>query len=240
MQVRAAYRGGASSRLDLIDGARFNTEMPRNRLTFLAAALALVAVIAVSFWLGRRSLVPLLNTGHINARHGMLWQQAEDAAPGGVLLVGDSITEMTSVPVLCGRPVLNAGIGATTVADWQGKVAPLVARARPGLVVIALGTNDASRSRPFEANGWRDAIRGLVAEADGVPVWLVEPPLVDAGRSNGDILGERLAAQRTALRGLAGVRVISAVSFAGHTPDGIHPDRVARERWRQALAAACS
>lgn len=213
----------------------------RSPFRLLILVLAVIALVAVSFWLGRRSLVPLLNAGHINARQGVLWNQAEDMAPDGVLLVGDSITEMTSLPALCGRPVLNAGIGATTVADWTGKVAPLVARARVGLVVIALGTNDASRSRPFDAAAWRDAVRGLIAEAGGVPVLLVEPPLVDEGRSNGDILGERLAAQRAALRGLVrdGVRLVPAPSFLGHAPDGIHPDRVGRERWRQALAGAC-
>ena len=215
--------------------------MPRNRLALLATALALVAMIAVSFWLGRRSIVPLLNTGHINARHSILWQQADDMAPGGALVIGDSITEMTSMPALCGRPALNAGIGATTVADWTGRVAPLVARARAGLVVIALGTNDASRSRAFDADSWRDAVRGLIAEAGGVPVLLVEPPFADEARSNGDIPADRLAAERMVLRELArdGVRLVPATSFAGHASDGIHPDRVGRERWRQALAAAC-
>lgn len=213
----------------------------RSPFRLLILAFAVIALVAVSFWLGRRSLVPLLNTGHINARHGMLWQQAEDMAPGGVLVVGDSITEMTGVPTLCGRPVLNAGIGATTVADWTGKVAPLVARARAGLVVIALGTNDASRSRAFDADAWRDAVRGLIAEAGDVPVLLVEPPFADEARSNGDIPADRLGAQRAVLRGLVrdGVRLVPATSFAGHAPDGIHPDRVGRERWRQALAGAC-
>lgn len=215
--------------------------MMRRHLTLIAAALALVAVIVVSFWQGRRSLMPLVNAGHFNARQSMLRQQAEDSAAGGILLIGDSITEMTLMPALCGRPVLNAGIGATTVADWSGWVAPLAARARPGLVVIALGTNDAGRSRRFDADSWRDAVRGLIAEAGGVPVLLVEPPSVDEARSNGDILGERLATQRAVLRGLVrdGVRVIPATSFAGHAPDGIHPDRIGRERWRQALAGAC-
>jgi lysophospholipase L1-like esterase len=71
-----------------------------------------------------------------------------------VLVIGDSITAANYFPTLCGRPALNAGIGWATSHDWAPHAAELVRRARPSIVVLALGNND-TRS------DWRDDYRAI-------------------------------------------------------------------------------
>jgi lysophospholipase L1-like esterase len=65
-----------------------------------------------------------------------------------IVVVGDSITEIAHLPEsLCGYPVVNAGVGGATAADFS-YVAPVLLEAkRPVLLVVALGANDASNAQ---------------------------------------------------------------------------------------------
>lgn len=62
-----------------------------------------------------------------------------------IVVIGDSITEMARLPeTINGHPVVNAGIGGSTISDFQF-VAPRIIddSVHPFMIVVALGANDA-------------------------------------------------------------------------------------------------
>lgn len=62
-----------------------------------------------------------------------------------IVIMGDSITEMARLPEMIGdKPAVNAGIGGATISDFEAEAPRLLAgSARPSLIVVALGANDA-------------------------------------------------------------------------------------------------
>lgn len=60
-----------------------------------------------------------------------------------IVVFGDSIAEMAPFPhELCGRPVINAGIGGMTIAE-ASRLAPRLLSARsPFMVIVVIGGND--------------------------------------------------------------------------------------------------
>src|SRR6478752_5252598 len=102
-----------------------------------------------------------------------LWR-AEAADRGQALLIGDSLTEMASVPSLCGLQVQNAGIAGAQVVDWLPLAPKLIAASKPRIVVIALGTNEAFAK--FDGKVWARDYRKLLDAAQGAQVILVPPP----------------------------------------------------------------
>jgi GDSL-like Lipase/Acylhydrolase family len=68
---------------------------------------------------------------------------AVDGLDSPIVVLGDSIVEMARLPeTLCGKPVLNAGIGGSTSADFLYLTPKLLKGVKPALVVVALGAND--------------------------------------------------------------------------------------------------
>jgi hypothetical protein len=60
-----------------------------------------------------------------------------------IVVLGDSIVEMARLPdTLCGRPVVNAGIGGATSADFIYLAPRLLKGVKPAFLVVALGAND--------------------------------------------------------------------------------------------------
>jgi lysophospholipase L1-like esterase len=117
-----------------------------------------------------------------------------------IVVVGDSITEMSRLPeVIDGKPVVNAGIGGTTISDYQLLAPHLLAGSKPSLIVVALGTNIGSDAvqadytallselkklaprllaigvTRLDGSGWINAQIKAAADSEGVP--FVEMPL---------------------------------------------------------------
>jgi hypothetical protein len=64
-----------------------------------------------------------------------------------IVVLGDSIVEMARLPeTLCGKPVLNAGIGGSTSTDVLHLTPKLLEGVKPAFVVVALGANDSPGS----------------------------------------------------------------------------------------------
>jgi lysophospholipase L1-like esterase len=60
-----------------------------------------------------------------------------------VVVFGDSITEMADLPAtLCGRAVINAGIGGMTTLEATSAAAHLFKARPPYLIALAFGAND--------------------------------------------------------------------------------------------------
>lgn len=121
----------------------------------LRIALA-VLLLAAAWWLVQATRSP--NRGLFGERLATILRQADLQPAGGTLVIGDSIVAANRLPVLCGRPALNAGIEWSTAHDWAPHVDELVRRARPALVILALGNND-TRS------DWRQDYRRIARHA---------------------------------------------------------------------------
>lgn len=79
---------------------------------------------------------------HQEARVKAILAQARQMPSGGVVVIGDSITEQMRLETLCGLPALNAGITWATSADWLPHAQAVIEAAKPSIVILALGTND--------------------------------------------------------------------------------------------------
>lgn len=101
-------------------------------LALLFFAMALVAITA----LVSREIWHQPGLHHIPNREGMIAHHLEQI--DGPVIVGDSLVERNAIRELCGRPVVNAGIGGAKAADLMG-IAEL-AKGRDA--ILAVGVND--------------------------------------------------------------------------------------------------
>jgi lysophospholipase L1-like esterase len=70
-----------------------------------------------------------------------------------VIVFGDSIVEGAPLPeMLCGHAVVNGGVTGSTVEYFERHAAELLGSARPKLIVLAVGINNAS---PMAAKHFR-------------------------------------------------------------------------------------
>ncbi|ANB16507.1 Acyl-CoA thioesterase I [Dokdonella koreensis DS-123] len=94
------------------------------------------------------------------------WPASARAAPGPVLVLGDSLSAAYGIPAASGwvsllterlrtapesREVVNASISGETTAGGLARLPKLLADHRPALVVVELGANDALRGLPIAA-----------------------------------------------------------------------------------------
>ena len=200
-----------------------------------------VACVAVgSAYAARRYTLAQTGAPHTPVRLIMAERQAETAPDGVIVLVGDSIAEMSWMPSLCGRTVLNAAIGGTGVLEAAQAIALVKAHVRPAAVIIAVGVNDASRERSFDAVAWRDTLQRAVAAAAPAKVLLVEPLPVEASKPLGTAQFNvgRLGEIRRMVRA-ARLPFIPAPAAVA-TYDGVHPTTAERQAWVRRLAPLCT
>lgn len=77
---------------------------------------------------------------------------ALDGLDRPVVILGDGLVEMAELPkTICGRAVVNAGIGGSRTSDFIRLAPLLLERSAPTAVVIALGVNDSSDNREEDA-----------------------------------------------------------------------------------------
>lgn len=88
------------------------------------------------------------------------------------LAIGDSLTEFAELPPLCGRKPINAGIGWATSETFEALGAKFAALSKPDFIIVALGTNDATRKKV----GFRAQISKLIASLNGYPLLLIPIP----------------------------------------------------------------
>jgi GDSL-like lipase/acylhydrolase family protein len=122
--------------------------MRGRQLPWIVAAIALIAFVASFTELQRMRRRFGEVTHHQFHDHQDVRRYIIKAALAGldqpIVVIGDSITEMARLPdTICGRPVVNAGIGGATIRDFQS-LSIWDDTARPSLIVIALGANDAA------------------------------------------------------------------------------------------------
>lgn len=106
------------------------------------------------------------------------------AAPGPLLVLGDSLSAAYGIPAAEGwvallqekvpeQRVINASISGETTAGGRARLAGLLAEHRPALLVLELGANDGLRGLPLQQI--RDNLAAMLKQAadDEVEVVLV-------------------------------------------------------------------
>jgi lysophospholipase L1-like esterase len=166
-----------------------------------------------------------------------------------VVVIGDSITEGALLPsYICGKAVINAGVGGADVGSYIS-IARQVLPAQPvGLIVVALGTNNSTRtSTPADGfaasyNALLDALapharKLLIAGIPSVDMTgalasqYFDSAAVD--RHNGEIL--EVAKQRS-----IGFINLRSESMSAETNDGVHLNADGYKPWISAMTSAIS
>lgn len=149
---------------------------------------------------------------------------AQDSGGPLYLAIGDSITEAARLEPICGRRPVNAGIGWATSETFQKHGAHLAALLRPDFIVVALGTNDATRGKL----DFRDHMTALMTSLKDYPVIVVPIP---AGP------GVSKASEYNASLQQFGTLARPLVSFKA-TDDGVHLAPSAYPMWRDNIRIA--
>ena len=82
-----------------------------------------------------------------------------------VVVIGDSITEGALLPsYICGKAVINAGVGGADVGSYRSIAAQVLPAQQPvALIIVALGTNNSTRSS-VAPDGFAASYNGLLDE----------------------------------------------------------------------------
>ncbi|KMO32934.1 hypothetical protein VQ03_25900 [Methylobacterium tarhaniae] len=234
----------------------------RKRKLIWAGLVAVILVAGLAAFLGIRQ-----RAGG-NGQGVAAFREARAFAVSGVLrqlpgpyglLLGDSQIERLYLPVLCGRPVVNAGIAGTRIAGLRAVAGWLELPRPPETIVVTIGTNDLTRRQrsghPDAAEHFRAEARALFAElvprarmvvATAVPPFDAARPGVTrfydaaAAPAYSAILSEECA--RAGCRFVDAFADLRDPASLGRSPDGVHLglDVAARDAVASRLeAAAC-
>ncbi|MCP5190607.1 MAG: arylesterase [Pseudomonadales bacterium] len=175
--------------------------------------------------------------------------------PGAVVLAfGDSITAglgagpgedfPARLAAATGWQVVNAGVSGDTAREARERLAPLLAKWQPDLVIVELGGNDFLRQTPAARVGGylREIVRE--AQAAGASVALVAVPRLSLLRASvGALSDSPIYAEIAAEEGVILIPDVLAdiLSDAGLRADEIHPNAAGYRQLaagiREALAA---
>lgn len=164
---------------------------------------------------------------HAAVREFMI-RAALTGAAAPIVVLGDSVTEMAPLPrKLCGRPVINAGVGGQTIREAKRLARRLLEEQGAFLLVLAVGANDA---------GSPTAQRDFVDLVETVKRLSTRPLVAIA-----------VAADEATNRAIEAAAVARGIRFAdphlppgAKMPDGIHFTAAAYRAWVPALEAAIS
>jgi lysophospholipase L1-like esterase len=160
-----------------------------------------------------------------------------------IVVLGDSIVEASTLPrTLCGRPVVNAGIGGASTASGLGSVlAQALGGKRAAMIVVSLGTNDAARPNSVETftSNYRALLGELTALTPNIAIAGV--PLPEAGLDESkNVNFAAIDSYNVALPELAGQVHAAFISLppmpARHTIDGLHLNGAGYDIWDKAIA----
>ncbi|MGM4918945.1 SGNH/GDSL hydrolase family protein [Tardiphaga sp. 813_E8_N1_3] len=180
---------------------------------------------------------------HTDVRVSAIHSQM-DQVTDPVVVVGDSITELALLPAaICGRPVINAGIGGLAISNYLPLVDAIFGNKRVPLIVVALGTNDsqkAYRDAAPIAKRYTALTAALTAKTDSF-VYAGIPPIEKAPLSD-MYFSTALADQNDSdIRKLADARSIAFIDFRAKmsgeklTTDGIHLTADSYKPWLTAM-----
>ena len=218
---------------------------PRALALAALALLLLAAALAATFgFAASRSGDPAEEAEvYRNWREALLLRRSELAPKRGALLLGDSIAEQSALTEYCGKPLFNAAISATGIAEAEPLAGKLVPRLDPEIVVIAGGVNDARRGRSAPLAEWEKAYEALLAHARGRTVIVVGIMPVEEGKPAGTtVFDPRAIAERN--RSLEKLAKKHGAHFLAPLPslqtyDGVHPSAPGAIAWARHVQSLC-
>ncbi|MDA9408553.1 SGNH/GDSL hydrolase family protein [Bradyrhizobium sp. CCBAU 45384] len=195
-------------------------------------------------WLEQRLLSPRdLGNRRLDVRLFVIRDHLSQAGDP-IVFIGDSITESASLPSsICGRPVVNAGIGGASVQSYPQIASELLEEMKASLVVIALGTNDASKAMP---PNFREQYMQLVhlMQQHAAKIVLAGPPPLGNGHLRTYFNEDTLHRISGLIRDIAAenhfeyVDLETALGADPATIDGVHLWAGGYEPWRTAMSEA--
>jgi lysophospholipase L1-like esterase len=215
-----------------------NKPMNRTRIGLVIFALGALAIMLS--W-PRREVEP---DSHRLARQ-LILHYTLSGVDDPIIVLGDSIVEASTLPrTLCGHAIVNAGLsGASTGSDLGNWLSGALAHKRAGLIVVALGTNDAlgSLSQPNFETRYGALLDQLSTLTSHLVVMAI--PAVEA-RNN--LTVERRDAAMAAISGynasLPALAKSGGATFVAlppmsepHTLDGVHLNSAGYAVWDTAL-----
>lgn len=144
-----------------------------------------------------------------------------------IIVIGDSITEMARLPeTIDGHPMVNAGIGGASIADFSAIAPDLFEHSNAPIIVIALGTND--RGSDVIARDYTSLLSKLKK---------ISPHLIAVGIQQ--VGADRTNAQIKTAAESEGVAFLDMPQVST-LPDGIHLTGDGSRRWVADIVAAIS
>lgn len=201
--------------------------------------VALVAMVAACAWAAWPKHEIIIDT-HIPTRQ-LVIQSTLGRVENAVVVLGDSIVEASTLPpLLCGHPVVNAGIGRASTASNLGSIlTESLGGKRAALIVVSLGTNDAVI--PNSVERYRSNYRALLAELAALTprTAVMAIPSPEGGSEEARKLRLMIDSYNGILPGLAeeaGAAFIALPAMPErHTLDGIHLNAAGYEIWDKAI-----
>lgn len=189
----------------------------------------------------------------------MIQQQVQQAQPGSLFLLGDSITEAALFSADLKLPVVNLGVGGMGVAFFHDHTKSLLSGHSPAVVVVALGVNDTSRQHTIADHNeyackWASLYKDLlsqVREAGAIPVIVTILPVAhDLPLGDRYFNPELIRALNEQLRLLAKAESVKLVDLYNifaqadgslsreATIDGVHLSADSYRIWRKQITNA--
>ncbi|WP_034158501.1 SGNH/GDSL hydrolase family protein [Sphingomonas sp. ERG5] len=194
----------------------------------LAAVLAVAVAGCAGFMLGHQGR----GDAYQQRRLGMIRMIVNQAGPGQMLLVGDSIVEMQPLPPLCGLTAINAGIAGARSTDLIGFATTAIAVARPSRMVFAVGVNDLVQGTDLAA--WTARTTELVGLWPGKPVIVG----ITSVKGEDDAVAQRMNAILHRLATARGGVFVTGLTLQ-ETFDGVHPSLAGTKAWQARITTAC-
>lgn len=153
-------------------------------------------------------------------------------------IIGDSITEQAYIPSLCGKSVLNAGIGGARIRGAETLMAELAPILKTNTIILAVGVNDTRRSNAKRTD-FKRLVRVAKNMGEGVFAATIGP--VDVTKPDGaardPVLIDAINAQiRSSVEGRHLIDMGASLR-AEETKDGVHLTEAGARHWGSAIEA---
>jgi GDSL-like Lipase/Acylhydrolase family len=146
-----------------------------------------------------------------------------------IVVIGDSITEMARLPEMIGdTPLVNAGIGGSTVEDFEIIAPRLFANSNPSMIVVALGTNNDAGAIGQDYGTLLSTLKKFAPKVLAVAV---------TKQDGVDLKNTEIEAAATQ-EGIPFIGV--ALPEGSNLPDNLHLNSSGYKKWIPALVAAIS
>lgn len=161
-----------------------------------------------------------------------------------IVILGDSIVEASTLPrSVCGRAVVNAGIGGTSTASHLDAILKAsLGGKHAALVVVALGSNDAAVPHSVEQyrSNYLALLKGLTALTSRIAIVAIplpEPGLPEAKKVSAAVIDSYNAVLPKLAEEARAAFIPLPAMPERHTFDGIHLNAAGYEVWDQAILA---